>query len=343
MKSPPLLRSRDRVAIIATARKITFDELKPAIDILQSWELDVVLGENIFNIKDQFAGEDNERINDLQWALDDENIKAVFCARGGYGTVKIIDSIDFSKFKQQPKWIIGYSDITVLHSHILQNFEIETLHAIMPLNFPKKFDEKKYSLLSLKSALFNKLPAYKIKPHFLNKKGKANGELVGGNLSVLYSLLSSESDINTEGKILFIEDLDEYLYHIDRMMMALKRSRKFKFINGLIVGSMSDMKDNIVPYGKTAEEIIFDIVKDYSFPVCFNFPSGHSGENNALIMGRNVELIVDENVELRFNENKNSKISFKYYFLNLKNSIFIFFIFFIFIYIILRFIHFYFK
>lgn len=284
---PEFLKKGDKIGIVACARKISKEELQPAIDIFQNWGLEVVLGKNIFNADNQFSGTDEERAADLQNMLNDTSIKAVISARGGYGTVRIIDKLDFSTFKKHPKWIIGYSDITVLHSHI-HNMGIQTLHATMPINF--KVNEE--ATETLRKALFGEEIHYSFESHALNKNGKAEGILVGGNLSLLYALCGSNSDIDTKRKILFIEDLDEYLYHIDRMMMNLKRSGKLSELAGLIVGGMSDMKDNAIPFGKTAEAIILDAVKEYKYPVCFHFPCGHIDRNLAIILGRKVELEV---------------------------------------------------
>ena len=299
MITPPSLKAGDKIAIIATARKISKEELQPAIEMLAKWGFEVVLGKNLFGENHQFSGSDQERTEDLQYSLDDNNIKAIICARGGYGSVRIIDKLDFSRFLQHPKWIIRYSDITVLHSHIHQLFGIETLHAIMPVNFPKNGIENQ-SLISLRQALLNNKINYSLSAHPLNRVGKAEGIVVGGNLSILYSLSGTASSIDTDGKILFIEDLDEYLYHIDRMMINLKRSGKLANLAGLIVGGMSDMNDNTIPYGRTAEEIISEAVADYMYPVCFQFPAGHQEDNRALILGRKAILTVNETVELEF-------------------------------------------
>ncbi len=311
MQTPPSLKTGDKIAIISTARKISQEELKPAIEKFRKWGFDAVYGRNLFRENHQFAGSDQERTEDLQWALDDENIKAVICARGGYGTVRIIDNIDFSKFQLNPKWVIGYSDVTVLHSHIQKQLGIETIHATMPVNFPKDGSENE-TLTSLKNALNNNNIQYTINSHPLNRIGNAEGVLVGGNLSILYSLIGTASDIDTDGKILLIEDLDEYLYHIDRMMMNLKRNGKLANLAGLIVGGMSEMKDNTVPYGKTAEEIISATVSEYSYPVCYHFPAGHQDDNRALILGRKLMLNIGETVELQFadsDENNKNKFS----------------------------------
>jgi len=287
MKTPSYLKQGDKIGIVACARKISKDELQVAIDLLTIWGLEVVLGKNLFNSENQFSGSDRERTEDLQMMLDDDSIKAIISARGGYGTIRIIDNIDFTKFTENPKWIIGYSDITVLHSHI-HNFGIETLHATMPINFGKNQEATE----TLQRSLFGKEVHYEIVPHLYNKEGSAEGELIGGNLSLLYSLTGSVSDIDTNGKILFIEDLDEYLYHIDRMMINLKRSGKLEGLSGLIVGGMTDMKDNTIPFGKNAEEIIYDAVKEYNFPVCFNFPAGHIDRNLAMRLGKKMNLEV---------------------------------------------------
>jgi muramoyltetrapeptide carboxypeptidase len=295
MITPPYLKKGDKIAITASARKVSMDELQPAIAAFKSWGLDVILGKNLFQSQDQFAGTDEERTQDLQTMLDDPAIKAVIGARGGYGTLRIIDHLHFDHFRQHPKWIIGYSDITVLHSHI-HNLDIETLHAKMLINFTT--DEA--SSETLRRALFGELKKHEIPAHKLNRKGMAQGELVGGNLSLLYALTGSVSDLDTRGKILFMEDLDEYLYHVDRMMMNLKRSGKLTALAGLVVGGMSDMKDNKIPFGKNAEEIILDAVKEFDYPICFHFPAGHVDTNLALYLGRTVRLEVGEHVKLLF-------------------------------------------
>jgi muramoyltetrapeptide carboxypeptidase len=284
MHKPDLLKLTNKVGIISTARKISMEEVRPAMDRLKQWGLEPVLGKHLFSEHHQFAGTADERTADLQEMLDNPEIKAILCARGGYGTVQIIDKIDFTKFMEHPKWVIGYSDVTVLHSHLQRNCEIQSLHATMPINFPKRARDNN-ATESLYNALFYGDNEYRIKPHPLNKSGVAHGQLVGGNLSILNSLLGSPSDVNTIGKILFIEDLDEYLYHIDRMMMNMKRNGKFDHIRALLIGGMSDMNDNDIPFGKTAEEIIIDVLGDANFPILFNVPAGHIEDNRALIIG----------------------------------------------------------
>jgi muramoyltetrapeptide carboxypeptidase len=288
---PNKIKIGDKIGIIATARKISLEELNPAIEILQSWGLEVVLGNFLFEEDNQFAGTVEQRTIDLQNMIDDDAIKAILCARGGYGTVQIIDKINFSKLVKNPKWIIGFSDITVLHSHLNQ-LGVATLHATMPINFSKNTPK---SLESLKNSLFGKANSIESPVHKFNRLGKVNAEIIGGNLSILYSLLGSNSDINTDGKILFMEDLDEYLYHIDRMMINMKRNGKFNNLKGMIIGGMSKMNDNNIPFGKTAEEIILDHLKDYNFPICFGFPSGHLDDNRSIRLGVSSVLDINEN------------------------------------------------
>jgi len=287
MKIPAYLHKGDKIGIVASARKISKEEVLPAIELLKQWGLEVVQGKHLFNENNQFAGTDEERAHDLQTMLDDVTIKAIIIARGGYGTVRIIDKIDFNNFIKQPKWVIGYSDVTVLHSHI-HTLGVETVHATMPINFFKS----EAATESLRKALFGEKLSYAVASSLLNRKGNTEGALVGGNLSLIYALTGSLSEVDTRGKILFLEDLDEYLYHMDRMMMALKRAGKLSHLAGLVIGGMTDMKDNTVPFGKTAEEIIMDAVKEYNYPVCFNFPAGHVDRNMAMFLGRNVSLNV---------------------------------------------------
>jgi len=296
---PPDLKPGSSIGIVASARKVSRQEMMPAIEMIRQWGYEVVEGIHLYDEQDQFSGTDEERASDFQAMLDDPEVGAIFCARGGYGSVRIIDRLDFSAFREHPKWIIGYSDATVFHSHINHTFGIQTLHGTMPVNFPEN-GEMNDSLKSLKRILEGGFPEYKLEAHPLNRMGSAQGIICGGNLSILYSLSSTPSDINTEGKILFIEDLDEYLYHIDRMMTNLKRSGKLEGLAGLVVGGMNEMNDNAIPFGKTAYEIIADVVSDYTFPVIFNFKSGHISENLGLIIGGHVEMEAGESCMLRF-------------------------------------------
>ena len=296
MIQPSYLKKGDVVAIIATARKVSKEEIQPAVTFFESYGLSVLLGENLFEVDNQYAGTDLQRTEDLQWALNEKSIKAIIIARGGYGSVRLVEHIDFIEFKKHPKWLVGYSDVTVLHNAV-HNQNVTTLHATMPLNFNKNEEATK----SMVDALFGNLLDIKTEANSLNKKGNASGILIGGNLSLIYSLSATPFDIDTTGKILFIEDLDEQLYHIDRMMMQLKLSGKLKNLKGIIVGGMTDMKDNAIPFGKNAEEIILDAVKEFNYPVCFNFPAGHIDRNLALYFGKEIELQVStEGVSLKY-------------------------------------------
>lgn len=290
MLKPNFVGKGDKIAIVSTARKITIREIKEAINILKKWDLVPVVGATIDLENNQFAGTDKQRKDDFQKMLDDPEIKAIWCARGGYGTVRIIDSLDFSNFQKHPKWIIGYSDITVIHSHV-HNLGVSTIHAAMPVDI---FKSTEYAKQSLYNALFGTRFNYRIPSTPTNKIGKSRGQLVGGNLSMLYSICGSTSSLDCTNKVLCIEDLDEYLYHIDRMLQNLKRNGYFDKLSGLIVGGMTKMHDNNIPFGKNAEEIILDVVAAYDFPVVFNFPMGHVEDNRALILGAEVSLEVSE-------------------------------------------------
>ena len=289
MITPPYLQKGDTVAIVSTARKNIDDNLKPTIDLLEGWGLNVKIGKTIGWDYYQLAGTDEQRATDFQEQLNDQSIKAIWCVRGGYGTVKIIDKLDFTKFKQNPKWIIGFSDVTVLHSH-LNNMGFQSIHGTMPVSIPRATDEAKNSLCA---ALFGDPLKYTLDCDALNHNGKAKGELVGGNLSILYSLLGSQSAVDCTDKILFIEDLDEYLYHIDRMMMNLKRNGCLSALKGIIVGAMTEMKDNEIPWGRNALEIIEDSVQGLNIPIIYNFPAGHIRDNRALIFGKQVLMEVN--------------------------------------------------
>jgi muramoyltetrapeptide carboxypeptidase len=295
---PPFLKAGDTVALVCTARKFFPEDAKPAIDLLESWGLNVKLGTTIGLDNFQLGGTDSERAADFQAQLDDENVKAIWCARGGYGTVRIIDSLDFTNFKQHPKWIMGFSDVTVLHSQL--NVErVASLHSIMPFTVPTAPEEVKETL---RQAFFGETISYLIPSKSYDVNGTASGELVGGNISILYSLLGSKSAIDTKDKILFIEDLDEYLYHIDRMMYNLKRNGYFDNVKGIIVGSMTDMHDNEIPFGQNEVQIITEIAKENRIPIAFQFPAGHQSDNRTLIFGQQVYFEVNEKeIKLKFN------------------------------------------
>lgn len=285
------LQPGDKIAIIATARKITIPETEAAIQCFRSWGLEVMLGKTIGASYNQFAGDDALRLHDLQEMLDNPDIKAIVCARGGYGTTRIIDQVDFSAFRKNPKWVVGFSDVTALHSHI-HTLGIESVHAIMPVLFPKPGTAS--SIESLRRILLGEEMTYTAPAHIFNRSGQGQGQLVGGNLSMLHTLTGTRSDISTDGKILFLEDLDEYLYHIDRMMVHLDRSGKLENLAGLVIGDMSDMHDNTIPFGKTAYEIINEHTGKYHYPVSYGFPVGHEPLNLALVCGREARLEVNE-------------------------------------------------
>lgn len=287
LKKIESLKAGDEIAIVSTARKINKEEIQYAIEIFKSWSLKVRLGKTIGLAYHQFAGTDQERAEDFQTMLDDKNIKAIICARGGYGTVRILDLLDFTQFNLSPKWIVGYSDVTILHAHINTYLGYQTIHATMPINFRNNTNE---SIESLKNALFGMSYNINFKTRKESVLGNVEGFIIGGNLSILYSILGTKSGINTDNKILFIEDLDEYLYHIDRMMMALKRAGKLSKLKALLVGGMTEMNDNTIPFGKTAEKIILEHCKDFAYPIIFDVPAGHIADNRTLIFGKKVKV-----------------------------------------------------
>lgn len=288
---PDYLKAKDTIGIVAPARQIAESEVMPTVNFLEKHGFCVEFGQNLFKQHHQFAGLDEERVADMQYMLNAPHIKAIFSARGGYGSARIIDKLDFSAFIEKPKWLCGYSDFTVFHSHIHTLCQIPTLHTFMPVNLTDATCINEEVTTFLK-AIKGETLEYYIPHHNLNRSGKAEGVLVGGNLSVIYSLLGSPSDIDTDGKILFLEDLDEYLYHIDRMMLNLKRNGKLENLAGLLIGTFSDMHDNEIPYGKIAEEIIAEHCAEYNFPICFNFPAGHLSPNCALKLGEPTTLTV---------------------------------------------------
>jgi muramoyltetrapeptide carboxypeptidase len=290
MIAPPYLKKGDKIAITCPAKSLPGD-ITSAIRLLESWGLEVVLGDTVSASYHQFAGTDELRTQDMQRFLDDNTIKAIIAARGGYGTIRIIDQLDFSNFNKNPKWLVGFSDITVLHSHIHACCQIQTIHGQMPLNVP---DGTKPSLESLRKALFGESLTYPYVSKTTGRDGKATGILIGGNLTLLVMMSGSISEMDFDDKILFIEDIGEYLYSVDRMMWQLKRAGKLSKLKGLIVGDFTDMKDNPTPFGETIPEIIMNHVKEYDYPVCFNFPAGHIADNFALKMGSHIELNVHD-------------------------------------------------
>jgi muramoyltetrapeptide carboxypeptidase len=289
--SIPFLKQSDKVGVIATAKNFLMKDIAGGLKFLEKCGFEVVKGENLSKKHHQFAGTDDQRRSDFQKMLDDPEIKAIFFARGGYGTSRIIDQIDFSGFFSTPKWLIGFSDLTVVHCHV-QRHNIPSVHGPMPVTFLRDGGEK--SLETLIEMLTGKLPEYSVKKNRNNRPGTASGRIIGGNLTLLNTIVGTDSDLDYSGKILFIEDISEYLYHLDRMMIHLKRAGKLKDLAGLIVGQFTDMKDSTVPFGKTYEEIIADSVREYNFPICFGFPSGHEAVNMPLMLGYEAELMVTE-------------------------------------------------
>ncbi len=290
IKAPPYLQKADTIGIICPGGAMPVEKVSECIRVLnEDWGFKTKVGKTVGNGFHYFSGTDKERLDDFQQMLDDDEVKAVLCARGGYGMGRIIDQINFKKFEKQPKWIIGYSDITILHSHLYSNYYISSIHAPMAGAFNNDGFKNEF-VLSLKNALEGKKIKYQCIPHEFNKKGEAIGELIGGNLTLLSHLVGTESDIKTRGRILFIEDIGEYLYNIDRMMYQLKRSGKLAKIAGLIVGGFTDIKDTQTPFGQTAYEIFRDILKEYDFPVCYGFPVSHEKENYALKIGVGYKL-----------------------------------------------------
>ena len=296
--APPYLKKGDKVAITCPAKKLP-KPMTDAIELLQSWGLEVVLGETLGLSFHQFAGDDDQRAQDLQRFIDDDSIKAIIAARGGYGTIRMIDKVVFSRLTQNPKWLVGFSDITVLHTHLFNNFNIQSIHGQMPVNIA---DASSKSLESLRKALFGEEISYKFNSNALNRGGEAEGILIGGNLSLLAAVAGSVSDLDYDNKILFIEDVGEYLYAVDRMIRMLDRASKLKKLNGLIVGGFTEIKDNDIPFGQTIEQIIMEVVGKYTYPVCFDFPAGHVPDNRALVLGKKIQLSVS---------NKNVTISYR--------------------------------
>ena len=289
---PPYLQKGDTIGLVCPAGFMPFEKVKTCVQILQEWGYNVKVGNTVGGgSMTYFSGTDEERLRDFQQMLDDQEVNAVLCARGGYGTGRIIDRIDFKKFAKQPKWIVGYSDITVLHSHLFSNYYIASLHAPMAGAFNEEGFKNEY-VLSLKNALEGKKIKYQVPVHEQNRKGEAVGELVGGNLALLAHLVGTDSDIKTKGKILFLEDVGEQLYNLDRMLIQLKRSGKLSKLAGMIFGGFTESKDTERPFGKSIYEILGELVAEYDYPVCYDFPVSHTDRNYALKIGVGYKLKV---------------------------------------------------
>lgn len=303
MIQPELLQKGDKIGIIAPARKVSAEEMAPGIKRLQDRGYQIVESPNLYGSFNQFSGNDSERLSDLQWAFDHPELKAVFCARGGYGAMRLLDLLDMLDMMQNPKWFIGFSDMTAIHNQLNFGAGIQSIHAPMLINMmDDHFSQQSFDTLFtfLESGKLEYQIEVQDSEKHLNYTGVGKGILCGGNLSVLSALCGTNSDIDTLGKILFIEDLDEYLYHIDRMIVHLKKAFKFHNLMGLIVGGMNDMKDNTIPFGKSAYEIIHEHVAEFDFPVCFGFPAGHIKDNMPLILGAEVMLSVENEIKLSF-------------------------------------------
>ncbi len=294
---PPYLQPGDRIGLVCPAGYMPFEKFQTCIQTLQEWGYQPVVGKTPGHQYHYFSGTDAERQTDLQQMLDETHVKAVLCARGGYGTSRMIDELNWEKFKANPKWVIGFSDITVLHSCLLTQLNTASLHAPMAAAFNDGEAQNKY-IQSLRNVLSGQPVMYETAAHPANKKGSANGILAGGNLTLLAHQVGTATDIDTAGKILFVEDIGEYYYAIDRLLVQLQRSGKLKNLAGLIVGHFSDLKDTTVPFGQTVEEMILEKVKDYDYPVCFNFPVGHDKENVSLKIGVWYRLIIEAQVLL---------------------------------------------
>lgn len=291
---PEYLKSGDTISILAPSGVLNnFDnKITKAINIFKSWGLNVVLGNHIYDKNGHFAGTDKNREKDFQKALDNKNIKAIWCARGGYGAVRIIDKLNFDNYLKNPKWIIGFSDITVIHNKL--NFlNSESIHAMMITGF-EDIGQNNDSLSKLKNVLFGDSFSYSIASNKNNKTGKSEGIIVGGNLTLIQSTIGSKTELKMKDKILFIEEIGEYAYHIDRMLYSLKRAGYFENCKGLIVGQISDVKKNTTDFGRSINELILDVLDEYNFPILFDFPAGHEKTNFPIILGRKVILDVSK-------------------------------------------------
>jgi len=296
--TPPYLQPGDCIGLAAPGKMIGREYVENAVAIIQKIGFRTTLASNVYAGKNYFAGSDDERITGFQQLLDNDDVKAILCMRGGYGSARIVDQLDFKKFSQNPKWIIGYSDITVFHAHLF-NMGFESLHATMPLDFAKNNNPTQPVVKLFEVLKGNKL-SYDFNGNPHDKPGIGEGTITGGNLSVMSSLIGSSSDVDTAGKVLFLEEVGEPLYRLDRMMVALKRAGKLQNLSGLIIGGLSDMEDASGNFDLNDYEIILEMVADFNFPVAFDFPAGHFQENYPLIMGRKVKLEVGKKVRLDF-------------------------------------------
>ena len=296
IKQPPYLKKHDKIAIVSPAKKLP-KRIDFAVELFKSWGLEVIIGESVYASHHQFAGDDALRTRDIQQYLNDPEIKAVIAARGGYGTIRLIDELDFAAFEQHPKWFVGFSDITVMLSHLFQTLEVQSIHGQMPYTFEEATPS---SLESLRQALFGEALQYQYTNTFPGRYGASEGTLIGGNLTLLVMMQGSVSEMDFTDKILFIEDVGESEASVDRMMRMLRRSGKLANLKGLIVGAFNELPEEKIPFGQTPEEVIWDSVKDYTYPVCFNFPTGHIDDNKAMVLGKSASLRIDTNNQVFF-------------------------------------------
>ncbi len=293
---PQYLKKGDLVGITAPARWVDPSDIGDFMALLKSSGYLAETG-SIHTRHHQFAGDDDARLEDLQAMMDHPGIRAIFCARGGYGSIRLLEQIDLSAFSRNPKWLVGFSDITALHAMLYKRLLCESLHACMPFTVKDVANGTNPGITSMLNALQGKFQEYKVEAHELNRTGQAEGVFLGGNLSVLYSLTGTPFQPDTDNAILFLEDVDEYLYHIDRMMQNLKLSGMLSGLRGLVIGGMVDMQDNHTPFGMDAYNIIHDAVREYSYPLLFGFPAGHQDPNLALVLGRHYMLSVYDSQE----------------------------------------------
>jgi muramoyltetrapeptide carboxypeptidase len=296
---PAYLKAGDTVAIVAPSGilKNRHEEIQKAVKLLKSWGLNSLVGKHVFSQDNHFAGTDDERCEDFQKALDDPSVKAIWCARGGYGTVRILDKLDYTKFKERPKWLIGYSDITALHNQI-HNEGFESIHALMCTSLSDNMEDISESVETFRKALFGESLNYNLKGSVYNKEGHVTAPLVGGNLTMLHTMLGSKTSIDTSGKILFIEEIGEYKYHIDRMLQSLKRAGYFDNCKGVLVGDMTKLRKNTTLWGSSVEQLILDALSEYDFPIAFHMPAGHEKDNRAMILGKQITLKVTKDSSL---------------------------------------------
>jgi muramoyltetrapeptide carboxypeptidase len=290
MTLPPFLQAGDKIGVVSTSNFTEQKYITELVRILQEWQLEPVLGKTIGPCAGSFAGSDELRKTDLQEMLDNDEIKAVLETMGGYGIFRVIDQINFNKFKYRPKWLVGYSDTTFLHSHVQGMLNTATIHGTMATDLADGYHANSWE--SLRKALFGEKLEYTVPPHPLNRQGQSEGTLVGGTLSILCNAKGTISEVNTNGKILFLEEVGEKHFRLDSYLTSLKNAEKFKYVKGLLVGQLTDIQEDDPPYGKTPEEIVREAVKEYDFPICFGFPAGHGKANQALILGAPVQITV---------------------------------------------------